>query len=494
MLRMKTSLARAFVLVMILVLLVSVTQDWATCGGGGGGGGGGASFEQAYVVPWKIQKPQDPPVTSGLVLYWFPSSQQELSQSSLRSSRTLSLYASQCVTMEVVDAKSPEGTKLAPDAKLPLAVLATADGTAIGKAESQGGFLRVAQVEDLVSNEMKQRENALDQQIKDAKNKAKSGDKDGAISAFRAVLDQKCLFPKKAKDAAKELKKLGVNDVALIPDGPVFERRASARIERTMQRGLAAELKGDYTGAEMLYSEAHRMDPADPAPLRYLGELYRHDTGQWDKARNMFDAILAMPADPLSRAVALHGLGKMTIHDGDFAKGLGLMEKSVETFPLALAYRNLAVYWNSEGDAAKAGRYVREALAVDPADPYNLVFAATFLAADGHGDEAIKIATENQALLPASYNLAAIYAQAGQREKALELLKRHFFEYERYDAVRSKEMMEARVDAVFISIRNDPMFVALTSGADGKLSPSKPMWAPCIRSELNGVITETCGQ
>ena len=28
-----------------------------------------------------------------------------------------------------------------------------------------------------------------------------------------------------------------------------------------------------------------------------------------------------MPADPLSRAVALHGLGKMTIHDGEFKKG-----------------------------------------------------------------------------------------------------------------------------------------------------------------------------
>jgi hypothetical protein len=54
-------------------------------------------------------------------------------------------------------------------------------------------------------------------------------------------------------------------------------------------------------------------------------------------------------------------------------------------------------------------------------------------------------------------------------------LKRHFFEYERYDAVRSKEMMEARVDAVFLSLRNDPTFVALTSGADGKLDPAKSM-------------------
>ena len=242
-----------------------------------------------------------------------------------------------------------------------------------------------------------------------------------------------------------------------------------------MSAGLKAENDARYTEAERFYLVAHRVDPADPAPLRYLGELYRHHTGEWDKARHTFDDLLAMPADPLSRAVALHGLGKMTIHEGEFKKGLALMESSVETYPLALAYRNLSVYWNSEGDATKADYYVRQALALDPTDPYNLVFAAAFMAGNGHGDEALKIARENEALLPASYNLAAVYAQAGQREKALALLKRHFFEYERYQAVRTKEMMEARVDAVFVSLREDPVFVALTSGADGKLKTSQGM-------------------
>jgi hypothetical protein len=55
----------------------------------------------------------------------------------------------------------------------------------------------------------------------------------------------------------------------------------------------------------------------------------------------------------------------------------------------------------------------------------------------------MKVARRNINLLSASYNLAAIYAQTGQREKALSLLKRHFFTYERYQAVRAKEMMEA---------------------------------------------------
>jgi tetratricopeptide (TPR) repeat protein len=185
-----------------------------------------------------------------------------------------------------------------------------------------------------------------------------------------------------------------------------------------------------------------------------------------------------MPADPMSRAVALHGLGKMTIHEGDFKKGLSLMEQSVAEFPLALAYRNLAVYWNSEGDREKADHYTQEALKLEPKDPYNLIFAAAFMAGNGHAEEALKIARENEALLPASYNLAAIYAQAGQKEKALALLQRHFFEYERYQSVRSKEMMEARVDAVFASLMADQKFMQLTSGADGRLpmrmSPSRP--------------------
>jgi len=56
-----------------------------------------------------------------------------------------------------------------------------------------------------------------------------------------------------------------------------------------------------------------------------------------------------------------------------------------------------------------------------------------------------------------------------EKDKALALLKRHFFEYERYQSVRSKEMMEARVDAVFASLYKDPTFISLTSGADGRL-------------------------
>src|SRR5207248_11428075 len=162
-----------------------------------------------------------------------------------------------------------------------------------------------------------------------------------------------------------------------------------------MAAGLKAENAARYLDAERLYQAAHRIDPADPVPLRYLGELYRHHIGDWQRARTTFNTLLDMQADPLSRAVALHGLGKMTIHEGEFKKGLALMEESVTVYPLALAYRNLAVYWNSEGDLTQGNYYTEKALAMAPQDPYNLVFAAVFMAASGKKEEALKIATDN---------------------------------------------------------------------------------------------------
>src|SRR2546430_1123334 len=159
-------------------------------------------------------------------------------------------------------------------------------------------------------------------------------------------------------------------------------------------------------------------------------------------------------------------LGKMTIHMGDSAKGLALFEQSIAAYPLALTYRNLAVYWNSERKREIADGYVQKALALDPKDPYNLIFAATYMADSGRGAEALRIAQKNEDLLSASYNLAAIYALVGNKGKAMEMLRRHFYQYERYDAVRAKEMWEARVDYVFASMKDDAEFVKLTAMAN----------------------------
>src|SRR2546423_209751 len=214
---MKTTLAQRLLSLLVITLLLA-SQTWATCGGGGGGGMGGMSpgagvggGEQVYYVPWKLIKPEDT-IKEGLVVYWFPSSLEEFQRSSLRVSRSLTVYSAQCVTMGVADAGNPLGQKFASGDKLPVAVLTAADGTVLGKAENNNGRLKVEQVEKLVESEIKKREEALKERMEHAKTKVKSGDNSTAISEYRAVLEQKCLFPRRAKDAAKELKKLGVTD------------------------------------------------------------------------------------------------------------------------------------------------------------------------------------------------------------------------------------------------------------------------------------------
>src|SRR2546422_8053884 len=142
------------------------------------GGGGGGSSPTVYNVPWKIFKVKEAPA-QGLVLYWFPVSNDEIKRSSLRESRTLSLYATQCVAMELADSQIPNADKLIGESKLPVAVLATPDGTPVKKVENTNGKLKVGDVEKLVDSEMKQRESTLTEQINEAARKIKAGDNDG---------------------------------------------------------------------------------------------------------------------------------------------------------------------------------------------------------------------------------------------------------------------------------------------------------------------------
>jgi tetratricopeptide (TPR) repeat protein len=462
-----------------LITLLNGSPLAATCGGGGGGGmggvrspGGPSSSAPTYQVPWKVLRSGDKPeATASLVLYWFPTSPTEARASEMQSSRPLTQLTSRCVAMDIVATDNAQiYGQYAGSQHAPFAVLASADGKELGRAGGERG-LSAREVEKLLDAELKRREKELDQQLDSGLQKEKSGDIDAAASLYKAVWADRCLFPGSGRKAAKALKKIGRpvpdNQASDLGRGePVLAGAAAARLVRVMAAGLAAEDAGRYSEADRLYARAHRLDAADPVPLRYLGELHRHHTGDWAQARRLFHQILDMPADPISRAVALHGLGKMTIHDGDFAAGLALIERSVATYPISLAYRNLAVYWNSEGQVDKARGFAQQALALEPDDPYNQIFFAAFAAEDGRREEALRIARQHEDLLAASYNLAAIYSLLGDRDKTLALLQRHFFSYERYDAVRAKEMKEAREDIVFTAVKADPGFITLTAQAE----------------------------
>src|SRR6185369_9684384 len=329
-------------LLLCLALLLLATPVFATCGGSGGGGVGGippmprhpsmdtrgmGAEQEFYRVPWKAVAAGEPAPAGVLVLYWFPTSPSDEKGSELQDSRPLTLAAAKCVALGVVRADNAElrgKYKVAANASVAVLVL-------------------------------------------------------GADALYTKVWEERCLAEKPAKKAAKELKKLGKpvpDQEGLALPEPNWSPATQKAVLAALAKGLAAENKLHLADAQKYYDEARRADPGDPVPLRYLGELYRHHIGDWGKAHETFQQILAMNADPLSRAVALHGLGKMTIHAGDFAKGLGMFEDSLRAYPLPLTYRNLAVYWSSEGKTDKAYGYVQNALAIAPEDEYTQIFAA----------------------------------------------------------------------------------------------------------------------
>ncbi|HZD94894.1 MAG TPA: hypothetical protein VE133_11610, partial [Candidatus Sulfotelmatobacter sp.] len=160
------------ILSVVMIYALLAPQTWATCGGGGGGGmggmgGGSGSSSQTYQVPWKMVKPEEAP-KEGLVVYWFPTSDKEVQNSSLRESRTLQLYSQQCVTMGIVDARTAIGQKYVPDGNLPAAVLVQlSDGAVVSKLEHKNGKLAVGDLEKIVESEMKKRESAVKEKMED---------------------------------------------------------------------------------------------------------------------------------------------------------------------------------------------------------------------------------------------------------------------------------------------------------------------------------------
>ena len=468
----------AFAVVLLLSLPYGALPASATCGGGGGGGRGGAmgggssAAAEVYHVSWKILPPGEPTPDGSLILYWFPTSEADAQKSDLLSSRYLTLSSGQCVTMALVtDSNKALRTKYAAVPEAPSAVLTAKDGSELGRVHAEKGKLYVDEVEELLRAEIVKREDAAKKLLDTAKEKAGQNDVDGAATIYTQLWEQRCLLPSQAKKAAKALKKLGKpvpeEETSALIDAPNLSEPVNTEMVRTMTAALTAERDGKVLDAKRLYIAARKMDPADPVPARFLGEIMRHETGEWAEARTVFNEILTrMHADPLSRAVALHGLGKMTIHDGGFKQGLELFDASIRTYPLALTYRNLAVYWNSEKNSVKAYEYVKKAMDLDPDDLYNQIFAATYLVKLGRPQEAEEIARHNEDLVAASYNLAAIHAQLGNKDKALEMLRRHFYVYEKFDAVRAKEMQEARDDIAFAAYHHDPDFVKLTAMAE----------------------------
>jgi len=160
------------------------------------------------LVPWKVVEPGDD-VHAPLILFWIPASRDEVRRSDLLTSDELTLYSSQCVAMRVV--RSDDQTmlvKLDVSDALPAAVLVDGEGQVIDRVGNEQGTLVVADVEEMVRNELDRRVSDAEALLDNAREKAEAGAIDEAIALYRAVWEQRCLCPRQARDAQRALKKL----------------------------------------------------------------------------------------------------------------------------------------------------------------------------------------------------------------------------------------------------------------------------------------------
>src|SRR5205823_12740930 len=102
-------------------------------------------------VPWKILNPGDAPPSSELVLYWIPLSSDDFRHSELLTYQPLTTYSRDCVSLSVIRADDATTiARLEASGKLPMAVLAGADGRVIAFVSNERGALHAAAVDKLL--------------------------------------------------------------------------------------------------------------------------------------------------------------------------------------------------------------------------------------------------------------------------------------------------------------------------------------------------------
>lgn len=170
---------------------------------------GALSSQQLAFVPWKVLDAGAQPAKAPLILFWLPASSDELKRSELVVSERLTFYAGRCIAMHVVRAEDDEAVaRLGAGHKLPVAVLMDGD-TEVARVDNDNGALRLGPVESMVRGAFDTREAAVDGALNKARQHAKAGESDQAVTLYRSVARERCMFPRQAKTAARALRRLG---------------------------------------------------------------------------------------------------------------------------------------------------------------------------------------------------------------------------------------------------------------------------------------------
>lgn len=157
--------------------------------------------------PWRFVEKDTPAAVGPFVLYWLPASNKELDRSPLLTSEALLHDADRCVKLEaVIPTNTALEEKLGASGKLPMAVLVDGSGNVIARISA----LKPGPVEQMVSDALAARDEAMYRDLMEAKRQATAGNSAAAITLYRKIWDDRCLFPSAGIEAQGALKALGV--------------------------------------------------------------------------------------------------------------------------------------------------------------------------------------------------------------------------------------------------------------------------------------------
>lgn len=164
-----------------------------------------SAAERVSFVPWKVLDAGAAPAGSMFILYWIPSSPEEMRRSDLLTSRPLALYSARCVAMHVVRVDDEERLAALGARDLPAAILVS-DGSEI--ARLTGSALRAAEVEALVRSAFHAREAAAELDLQRGRELRRGGNEAGATELLTRVVACRCAFPRLAREAQRVLRRM----------------------------------------------------------------------------------------------------------------------------------------------------------------------------------------------------------------------------------------------------------------------------------------------
>jgi len=167
----------------------------------------------------------------------------------------------------------------------------------------------------------------------------------------------------------------------------MMEQRPVADIGQLFQQALAAQRRGDLTGARELYLKALERDPGNADLYNNLGTLYRA-TAELDRAEDAYRHAISL--NP-RLAAAWSNLGVLLDARGRTKEAIAALQQAMTVDPSNADTKvNLALQYHAAGLYPDAKRLLEDAVRTNPAMPEAQYALARTLEAQGDRNGAVQ--------------------------------------------------------------------------------------------------------